>query len=117
MEFLKRVGENPSTQDSPPDLVRHLNLFLDDFGLIRSKGRLSRSNHYDFEVLNPILLGKRHHLTLLIIRQSHYECKHLGIQTTLTRLRLRGFWITSARSTIKRVLSECIVCKKFNSFS
>ena len=117
LEFLKRVGENPSTQDSPPDLVRNLNLFLDDFGLIRSKGRLSRSNHYDFEVLNPILLGKRHHLTLLIIRQSHYECKHLGIQATLTRLRLRGFWITSARSTIKRVLSECIVCKKFNSFS
>lgn len=105
LEFLKKIREDSSCQDSPPDLVKHLNLFLDDNDLIRSKGRLSRSNHYDFDVLHPILLGKRHHLTLLIIRNSHYECKHLGIQATLTHLRLRGYWITSARSTIKRVLS------------
>lgn len=63
LSFLKRVGDNSGSTESPPDLVNHLNLFLDDSGLIRSKGRLARSNHYSFEVLNPVLLGKNHYLT------------------------------------------------------
>ncbi|KAL7631639.1 UNVERIFIED_CONTAM: hypothetical protein RMT77_018057 [Armadillidium vulgare] len=116
-EFLEKVREKQSNTIRPPDLVNHLNLFIDDEGLIRSKGRLSRSNYYEYDVINPILMGKKHHLTHLLIRQAHFDCKHLGIQATLTNLRLKGFWITSARTTIKRVLSECIVCKKFNNFA
>lgn len=117
LEFLEKVRENPSTSLRPPDLVNNLNLFFDDDGLIRSKGRLSRSNYYEYDVINPILMGKHHRLTYLLVRQSHFDCKHLGIQATLTNIRLKGFWITSARTTIKRVLSDCIVCKKFNNFA
>ena len=117
LDFLEKVREKPSNALRPPDLVNNLNLFIDDDGLIRSKGRLSRSNYYEYDVINPILMGKKHHLTYLLIRQSHFDCKHLGIQATLTNIRLKGFWITSARTTIKRVLSECIVCKKFNNFA
>jgi hypothetical protein len=103
--------------ERPPDLVSKLNLFIDDNDLLRSKGRLSRSNFYEFNVLNPVLFGKKHHLTTLVVRDAHLSCKHLGIQATLTRIRLKGFWITSARGTIKRILSDCIVCKKFNNFA
>lgn len=117
ISFLKRIKVDPSTRERPPDLVNRLNLFLDDNDLLRTKGRLARSNFYEVEVLNPILLHKNHHLTSLIVRDAHFECKHLGIQATLTRIRLRGFWITSARGTIKRILSDCVVCKKFNIFA
>ncbi|KAL7644522.1 UNVERIFIED_CONTAM: hypothetical protein RMT77_005354 [Armadillidium vulgare] len=117
LAFLRRVKEDASLNEPPPDLVNNLNLFLDDLELIRSKGRLARSNYYDFDVLNPILMGKNHHLTFLFIRNAHFDCKHLGIQATLTNIRLRGYWITSARNTIRKVISECIVCKKYNSFA
>ena len=115
--FLKKAKLNPSTVEKPPDLVNRLNLFLDDNDLLRTKGRLSRSNFYQFDVLNPVLLHKSHHLTSLIVRDAHYACKHLGIQATLTRIRLKGFWITSARHTIKKILSECVICKRFNNFA
>lgn len=55
LRFLKEAKEDPFSSDSPPDLVNRLNLFWDDNMLIRSKGRLARSNHYYFDVVNPIL--------------------------------------------------------------
>ena len=117
LKFLERVREDSSSSEPPPDLVNNLNLFLDDNGLIRSKGRLARSNYYSFDIINPVVLGKNHHLTYLFIRKAHFDCKHLGIQATLTNIRLKGFWITAARSTIKKVLAECITCRKFNNFA
>src|SRR5678816_4507688 len=108
---------NPASAKAPPDLVSRLNLFLDDSGLIRSKGRLSRTNYYCFEVVNPVVLGKSHHLTFIIIKDAHVACKHLGIQATLTCIRLKGYWITSARHTIRKILSECVICTKYNSLS
>lgn len=44
-------------------------------------------------------------------------CKHLGVQSTLNKIRLQGFWILKTRSTIKRVISKCVTCKKYNNFS
>src|SRR5678815_2417886 len=117
LRFLNDVKSNPASAKAPPDLVSPLNLSLDDSGLIRSKGRLSRTNYYCFEVVNPVVLGKSHHLTFLIIKDAHAACKHLGIQATLTCIRLKGYWITSARHTIRKILSECVICTKYNSFS
>ena len=117
LEFLRRVQEDPPSRETVPPLVSKLNLFVDDEGLIRSKGRLARSNYYDAKILNPVLLAKSHHFTVLVIRDAHFRCKHLGIQATLTNVRLQGFWITSARNAIKTAISDCIICKKFNNFS
>ena len=116
LEFLEKV-KNGDSPTEIPDLVSRLDLFIDDLGHIISKGRLFRSNYYNFDVLNPILLGKSHHLTSLIVKDAHFRCKHLGIQATLTNLRLRGYWITAARHSIKKILSECIICKKYNNFA
>ena len=117
IEFLQKVKAGLHTKDQVPDLVKRLNLFLDDQGLIRSKGRLARSNYFQYEVLNPVLLSKEHHFTSLIIKDAHFRCKHLGIQSTLTNLRLQGFWVTKARNTIRKVLSDCAICNRFNHFA
>ena len=115
LEFLKKARLDPTLRDPIPDLVNRLDLFLDDQGLIRSRGRMSRSNYYQWHVINPILLHKRHHVTHLIIKESHCSCLHLGLQSTLTHLRMRGYWVTSARITIKKVLAGCVVCNKYNN--
>ena len=101
----------------PPRLVRDLNLFLDPEGIIRSRARIDRKNNCPYEVKYPILLPKYSPLTKLIIRDCHDNCKHLGVATTLCKLRLSGYWVPRARQAVKRYISDCFVCKKYNGLS
>ena len=114
LTFLKSC---PSNYHNVPTLVNNLNLFLDSKGLIRTRGRISNYSKFDFDSLNPVLLGKNHHLSKLIVRSSHFDSNHLGTESTLDRLRQSGFWLPQARHTIKKVLKECIICNKYNSRS
>ncbi len=108
--------KNPNNKNVPV-LVKDLNLFLDEKGLIRSKGRISKNLDFDYEVINPILLARDNHITSLIINDCHQKVKHLGISATINKVRMSGFWVPKARSQIKKVISPCIVCKKVNSLS
>lgn len=103
--------------ESVPPLVNNLNLFIDSVGLLRCKGRLSKCEHLTYDLQNPVLLPKDGFFTVLIVRDFHERCKHLGVNSTLNALRNNGFWLPKGRSVIKSVLSECIVCKKINSYS
>lgn len=109
-EYLQNVG-GPNI----PSRVNNLNLFIDENGLLRSKGRLSKCSSVDYNVNNPILLSKDSYLTQLVIWDFHARCKHLGSGTTLTALRNGGFWIPKGRNIVKYVLNKCIMCKKFNA--
>ena len=117
--FFKELSylRNPSSIGTVPVLVNNLDLFLDDKGVIRSKGRIGKTQVFNFEVINPVLLAKDHHLTSLIIEFYHKRCKHLGIQTTLNAVRSNGFWVPRMRQTIKKVLNLCTTCKKFNNLA
>ena len=84
-----------------PELLKNLNVFLDERGIIRTKGKEGQITTYDYEVINPILLAKDHNLTELKIVEYHKRCKHLGIQSTLNKIRLSGFWIPRARQAVK----------------
>ena len=109
---------NPQNK-KPPDLVRNLDLFLDKDGLIRSsEGRIGKCEVFTYEVLNPILLPKKHLLTNMIILDCHAQVKHLGLATTLRKIRMSGFWIPQARQVIKTQLqNNCYMCKRFNNLS
>ena len=106
---LKNKSENPTSR------VINLNLFLDENGLLRSRGRLEKCEYYDHNVLNPILLSKNNFITELLIMKAHCKVKHLGNSTTLTCLRKQGFWIPQGRSVVKRVLRSCTLCKRVNA--
>ena len=54
-----------------PALVNNLDLFLDKEGILRSRGRIGKTLHYDYDVLNPVLLSKDHRLTQLIVEFYH----------------------------------------------
>ena len=100
-----------------PNLVNNLDLFLDDKGLIRSRGCIAKSLRVSYAIQNPILIGKGHKLIELIVEFYHYRCKHLGLQTTLNNVRTGGFWIPKMGQVIKSILSRCISCRKFNSLA
>ena len=112
LKFLKSK-ENKN----PPNLVKSLNLFLDKEGILRSYGRIEKTQIYNYDLFNPILLAKTHNLTKLFIIKAHESCKHLGISATLNNLRLSGFWVPKARQCVKNALSSCFICNKFNSLS
>ena len=107
---------NPQNKQVPI-LVSNLNLFIDEFGVLRSNGRSGKCSTFEYDLINPILLGKNHDLTKLIIQDCHAKCQHLGIGSTLTKVRMSGFWIPKARQAIKNVISSCYLCKRFNSLS
>ena len=48
---------------------------------------------------------------------NHKRCKHLGIQATLNKIRLSGFWIPIVRQAVKSVISQCTICQKFNNLA
>ena len=97
--------------------MTNVNLFIDEYGVLRSDGRSGMCNQFEYDLINPILLAKDHDLTRLIIQDCHVRCQHLGIGSTLTKVRMSGFWIPKARQAIKNAISSCMMCKKFNSLS
>ena len=91
LSFLK-----DSTKSKTPSLVKNLNVFLDQERILRMDGRITNSKRYGYEIKYPILLGKHHPYTELSIKELYQQSKHLGISTTVAKIRMAGFWIPQA---------------------
>ena len=111
LSYLK----NPNVALEVPKLISQLNLFLDEHGIIRSKGRIDKNVALKYHVVNPVLMPKQHHLTKLVINYAHCSSMHMGLQSTLNFLRMHGMWILKARQAVLSVLKDCIVCKRYNA--
>ena len=70
---------------------RQFNLFEDEKGVWRCRGRLSNVE-VPYAVKNPILLPRSHPMTTLLVRETHEHVFHDGIKETLTEIR-RKYWI------------------------
>jgi len=97
-------GRN-KTIGNAPNIVFQLNLYLDDCGIIRVKGKFS-DNH-------PVLIHHDSHLTELIISDIHTRMSHTGKFGVLRELR-KKFWILRGFATVKKLLGRCITCRKLN---
>ena len=75
----------PNTQNYK-QLQFQLGLFVDDAGVLRSRGRLSNSN-LPYTTKCPALLPRNHYLTQLIIEDCHKRVNHCRVQDTLAELR------------------------------
>lgn len=114
--FLKESVYN-SVNRNVPSLVMNLNLFLDEKGILRSRGRIAKCLHFNYDVHNPVLLPREHRFTSLLIKYCHLKMQHLGIGTTLNYLREQGYWIPKGRMAVKTELSSCTVCRKYNALA
>ena len=90
-------------------LKKQFNLFKDE-GVWRCGGRLANAD-IPFQEKHPILLPRSHHLATLVTREAHQRVFHNGVKDTLTEVRSR-FWILKGRALVKKVVHQCIVCKK-----
>ena len=101
IEFLTKDN---LASENVPELVKNLNLFIDSRCILRS--RISKNVTLSYDAINPIVLAQKHPLSHLIIRDSHFACKHLGDESTLNHLRQTGFWVVKARQAVKKVLKK-----------
>ena len=87
-----------------------LALFTDEYGVIRSKGRLSNADlHYTAKY--PALLPHEHYFTKLVVESCHERVNHCGVKDTLAELRTQ-FWVVRGRQFARSTLSRCILCKR-----
>ena len=108
-KYYPEVVEYLKNQNVPlsniPNLVLQLNLYKDKDGLIRVR---SKTNHY-----HPILLSNKSVTANLIIKDLHETFCHCGVYSTLRELRKR-FWIVKGFVTVRKLIRNCIKCKRVN---
>ena len=57
------------------------------------------------------MLLREHRFTELVVIYSHELILHNGLRETLSRLRSE-YWVVKAQNFIKKVLRNCIICRK-----
>ena len=60
---------------------------------------------------NQIILSKSHYLSYLLIKEIHERNAHVGRGHTLSLLR-KDFWIVACIALIRKVLSNCLYCRR-----
>lgn len=122
VEALQIIGQGDSKED------RHLQKFkkseikkssalyrldpvLDQTGVMRVGGRLSKSQEFPEECKHPIILQKKSFVVDLIVRDAHVRVAHAGRGMTLAELR-NHYWIVNANSVVRHLLSKCVVCRR-----
>ena len=62
----------------------------------------------------PIQLPKDSTLIALLIGDQHFSLSHASFYTLLANIR-KQFWIESVYSTVKKVVKNYLVCRRFNN--
>ncbi len=103
--FSTRDNSRKSNQ-----LMKHLNPFKDENGIMRLKGRLENAP-LTYDTIHPKLLPANHPFTTLVIRHAHTELFHAGVQSTLATLR-QEYYIIRGRKTVRSYILSCVQCQK-----
>ena len=87
-----------------------LNPILDN-GLLRVHGRLNQHPEIEFDSKCPIILPKRSHIAMLIVKYYHDKvCNHVGgSQYLLSRVREK-YWPIQGHALCKDIIHSCSEC-------
>ncbi|XP_066934625.1 uncharacterized protein [Clytia hemisphaerica] len=92
-------------------LKSSLNLFEDQKGLLRLRGRFGNST-LQYQEKHPLILRTDSVFTELLIKETHEKVFHHGVESTLAHLRT-NYWIVRGRKTVKNLLYKCTLCKRY----
>lgn len=119
MKILIKVAQRESFLDEIQNLnssksvgnkskILNLNPFIDQYGLLRVGGRLSKLDCPENK-RHPIILHSKHRLTKLIFENEHIRLLHAGPRQLLASIR-ENFWPVSGRNLAKRTFRQCVAC-------
>jgi len=102
-------GEHPGKKGK----LAALNPVLSEDGVLCVGGRVGNAPVSDC-LKRPMLLPKKHHLVDVLVRDTHAINGHIGREHTLALLR-QEFWIISGRQAVRRVLKDCVTCRRWKA--
>ena len=88
---------------------KQFDLFADDNGLIRCRGRLNNAN-LPYATKYPLFLPRNAYLTTLVVKRAHCRVMDNGVRETLTEI--RRYWIIKGRSLVRSIIHYCVTCKR-----
>ncbi|XP_028406790.1 uncharacterized protein LOC114529233 [Dendronephthya gigantea] len=91
--------------------LQTLDPFIDSDGILRVGGRIRRSNFTE-NLKTPIILPKSEHFTKLIVSYVHEKTQHSGRGITMNELRSHGYWVINGNTVVRRLISECVTCRR-----
>ena len=95
---------------SPRYLLKLKPILVD--GVLRVGGRLDKAP-VDFSVRHPVILPSDSHFTAPLILHTQLV-GHSGMGHTWASLR-QSYWIVKGSVTVRRVIGNCVLCKKRNA--
>ena len=87
--------------------------FIDDQGILRARGRLSKAD-FKFDTKHPILVPSKHPATQLMMLKAHLNNYHQGVASMRHGLQQK-FWILSLRNALRNIKIRCVPCSKYNA--
>ena len=103
----RKDANSPETHLRKSSPLFCLDPFLDDNGVLRVGGRLSKSD-LPYEQKHPIILPRKGHVISLIIRYFHEQVRHQGRGLTANE-------ILGCSSSVASAISKCVLCRKIRS--
>ena len=92
------------------DACKKLSPIVED-GVYRVGGRTERWMGCTWNQQKFILMPKKNHISTLIARDMHNKGGHLGIASSMSKVRLR-FWIIGLKTLMKAIIRDCRKCKE-----
>ena len=83
--------------------------FIDERGVMRTKGRILRVSNATFEN-NVIIIDGRHPATRLLVKEYHRRFCHAGPELAMNEVRQR-FYILGLRRVARSVAHKCLGCR------
>ena len=93
--------------------ISSLNPVLDERNILRVGGRIKHAP-IPYDAKHQVILPRNHSIVKLILTNLHGKLKHSGAEQVLSELRQR-YWVPQVRSTVKKMLKECPVCRRNNT--
>ena len=107
-ELQKSVGQHVGQKVHGK--FRRLSPFLDNRGIWCVGLRLREYAPFTADKRPPAFLPYGHRFTLLVMEKAHQD-KHSGIEETVARFRMNGFWTPKAAKLAKSVKLKCVICR------
>ncbi|XP_070508892.1 uncharacterized protein [Chironomus tepperi] len=105
---LKRLSKGKELL--PSSSIKQLAPFLDNQGILRTRGRINESKALSYENKYQIILPKCK-FTYNLIREIHIENMHSTKLSTLAFVR-QTYWPIKVKSMINKVIHQCVRCFK-----
>ncbi|XP_058826881.1 uncharacterized protein LOC131686893 [Topomyia yanbarensis] len=84
--------------------------FLDENGVLRSRGRIGAAPYTPTEAKFPVILPKQHLITFLLVDWFHRRFRHANRKTVFNEIRQR-FDISQLRRLLDKVTRSCVWCR------